>query len=105
MPCFFSSLSPVERFDKYPNELFEVAGVGMACVLMETKILWDVMLKYGTCFCPIKELGEDLAFCDRARNVGYHIYVDPHTVIGHIGHTVIYPEDHEKYMAEIGALC
>ena len=104
MPCFFRSLANIERFDKYPHELFEVAGVGMACVLMETRVLYDVMLKYGTCFCPTKELGEDLAFCDRARGIGYRIWVDPHVVIGHIGHVVIYPEDHAKYMAELEGL-
>ena len=102
MPCFFSSLNPVDRFDDYPSQLFEVAGVGMACVLMETKILFDVMIRFGTCFVPTKELGEDLAFCDKARQMGYRIYVDPQVIIGHIGHIVIYPEDHREYMAKIG---
>lgn len=101
VPCFFKSLAPVDRFEDYPSELFEVAGVGMACVLMETRILLDVMLKYGTCFCPTKELGEDLSFCNRATSVGHHLFVDPHVVIGHIGHVVIYPEDHKRYMAEL----
>lgn len=103
MPCFFKSLDPVDRFDDYPNQLFEVAGVGMACVLMEARVLYDVMVKFGTCFCPTKELGEDLAFCHKARQMGYKIYVDPSVVIGHVGHVVIYPEDHRDYMAKIGA--
>lgn len=103
MPCFFKSLDPVDRFDDYPNQLFEVAGVGMACVLMEARVLYDVMVKFGTCFCPTKELGEDLAFCHKARQMGYRIYVDPSVVIGHVGHVVIYPEDHRDYMAKIGA--
>lgn len=103
MPCFFKSLSPVDRFDDYPtSDIFEVAGCGMACVLMEARILFDVMLKYGTCFCPTKELGEDLAFCQKARSMGYHIYADPSVVIGHIGHTTIYPDDYREYMAKIG---
>lgn len=103
VPCFFRSLRPaVERFEDYPNELFEVAGCGMACVLIKTEILLDVMKHFGTCFCPEKDLGEDLAFCNRARYLNYHIFADPHVVIGHIGHVTIYPEDHREYMAKIG---
>lgn len=102
MPCVFKNLQAVERFDDYPNELFEVAGCGMACVLMKAEILYTVMLKHGTCFCPTRELGEDLAFCDKARSLGYKIFADPHVVIGHIGHITVYPDDHRRYMAEIG---
>lgn len=104
MPCFFKCLNPVDRFDEYPtNDIFEVAGCGMACVLMKASILYEVMLRFGTCFCPTPELGEDLAFCDRARQMGHKIYADPSVVIGHIGHVTIYPEDHREYMAKIGA--
>lgn len=101
VPCFFKSLHPVERFEDYPSTLFEVAGCGMACVLISTGILADVMLKYGSCFCPTPELGEDLAFCDKARYMNYRIYADPSIVIGHIGHVAIYPEHHRDYMARL----
>jgi hypothetical protein len=102
MPCFFKSLHPVDRYEEYPSGVFEIAGCGMACCLMTIDVLFDVQMKYGTCFCPGKELGEDLAFCDRARYLNHHIYADSSVVVGHIGHFTVYPETHREYMAKLG---
>ena len=49
----------------------------------------------------MKMYGEDLAFCKRAVDMGYKIYAEPTAVMGHVGHITIYPEDHEKWKAEI----
>lgn len=103
VPCIFKDLKTVEWFEEYPDTLFEIAGCGMACVFMSVRVLFDVMVRFGTCFVPTKDLGEDLAFCDRARQMGHRIYADPSVVIGHIGHVAIYPEDHREYMAKLGA--
>lgn len=64
---------------------------------MKTKILKDVRDKHGTCFFPTRELGEDLAFCKRATELGYSIYAEPTVRLGHIGHLAIYPEYREMY--------
>lgn len=85
----------------YPSDTFEIAGCGMACVLMETQILRDVFNSYLTCFTPLKSYGEDLAFCLRASGLGYKIYAEPSVRVGHIGQTIIYPEDHEKFLREL----
>lgn len=85
----------------YPSDTFEIAGCGMACVLMETQILQDVFNSYLTCFTPLKSYGEDLAFCLRASGLGYKIYAEPSVRVGHIGQTIIYPEDHEKFLREL----
>lgn len=99
--CVFKSLSTLERFEKYPQNAFQVAGCGFACVLIKTEILKDVQNTFKTCFLPTQTLGEDLAFCDRARYLNYKIYAEPSVRLGHIGHIAIYPEDHERYMATI----
>lgn len=91
----------LERFEEYPSEPFEVAGCGFAGVLIETSILRDVQTKNGTCFLPLKMYGEDLAFCLRAKELGHRIYAEPSAVMGHVGHITIYPEDHEKWKAEV----
>lgn len=91
----------LERFEEYPHGTFEIAGCGFAGVLIETEILRNVMTNYGTCFLPMKMYGEDLAFCKRAVDMGYKIYAEPTAVMGHVGHITIYPEDHEKWKAEI----
>ena len=91
----------LERFEEYPHGTFEIAGCGFAGVLIETEILRQVMVNHGTCFLPMKMYGEDLAFCKRAVDMGYKIYAEPTAVMGHVGHIIIYPEDHEKWKAEI----
>lgn len=94
-------INNLERFEEYPPEAFRVAGCGFAGVLIETSILRDVMLRDGTCFLPMRSYGEDLAFCMRAASLGHEIYAEPSAVMGHVGHITIYPEDHEKWKAEV----
>lgn len=86
-----------EEFDEIPDGLFEVAGCGFGCVLMPTYIAMDVQAKYGTMFNPIEGTGEDLAFCWRARELGYKIVCDPSIRLGHVGHHVITREFWENY--------
>lgn len=101
--CVFTDIqNDIKRWEgPYPTDTFRIAGCGMACVLMETQILKDVFNSYLTCFTPMRNYGEDLAFCLRAAGLGYKIYAEPSVRVGHIGQTIIYPEDHEKYLREL----
>ena len=91
--CLFSDLSAIQRIEEYPRDTFRVAGCGFACVLIKTDILKAVREKYNTCFLPLIDLGEDLAFCKRASDLGYSIWAEPAAKVGHIGQIVIYPDD------------
>lgn len=95
--CLFKSIRPVERFTEYPYQHFEIAACGFGCVLMETRILAEVKKKFGTCFLPIEDLGEDVAFCWRVSECGIKMYAEPSARLGHIGHITIYPEDAERW--------
>ena len=96
--CLFSEVYPqIRRFTEYPSDTFKVAGCGFGCVLMKTDILRAIWDRHGTCFFPTRELGEDLAFCQRATEGGYEIYAEPSVRLGHIGHIAIYPEYREQY--------
>lgn len=103
--CLFTAINDDGSFTRYegdyPNEPFEVAGCGFACVLISTEILRNVQFRYKTCFLPFPEWGEDLSFCRRAKSLGYKIWVEPMVQLGHIGHEVIYPEDHAKYLESL----
>lgn len=101
--CIFKSidLKHVERFEEYPREPFEIEGCGFGAVFMETDILKAVMLNFKTCFTPLPSLGEDIAFCFRARDLGYKLYAEPNVQLGHVGHIVIYPEDHERWKDQV----
>lgn len=97
--CIFTEIYPgVARWDgEYPRETFKIAGCGMACVLMSVEVLRGVWAHHGTAFFPSRELGEDLAFCKRAADLGFEIWAEPAVKVGHVGHLVIYPDYQEFY--------
>ncbi len=80
-----------------PDKVFEVGGCGFGCVLMKSDVLFDVQGKFGNCFAPINNTGEDLSFCWRARQCGYKILADPEITCGHVGHTIITKDFYESY--------
>lgn len=103
MSCLFKSYWPEVikwEYKDYPHNTFEVAACGFAAVLIETKILSDVILKFNTGFTPTEYFGEDVAFCDRARQLGHKVYAEPGVRLGHVGHITIYPEDSFSYELE-----
>ena len=88
-----------EEFDELPEEPFEVASCGFGCVLMRTEVFVAVFGKFGNMFAPIGNVGEDIAFCWRARQCGYKITADPSIVLGHVGQTIITPDFYRNYKA------
>lgn len=100
--CVFKNLTRLERYDyPYPRAAFQIEGCGFACVLIETAILSRVFNEYNTCFLPLPEFGEDLAFCKRWKDMGGEIWAEPSVQLGHVGHIVIYPSDAERLRGEI----
>lgn len=78
------------EYKKLPTEgLIEVGGCGFGCVLMSTEILMSVQGRFGTMFHPLPTMGEDLAFCWRARECGYKLMCDAGLVVGHVGTAVV----------------
>ena len=101
--CLFKCLDPIDRYsmDDYPCEPFKIAGSGMGLVLMETTAIQAVYDKFGTCFLPMADLGEDLAFCKRLGECGFEMWADPSVRIGHVGHITIWPEAEETWRGSI----
>ena len=92
-PCIYSKLEPggrVEKITEFGLNAFRVQGCGFACVLTSVDVIRDVQYKYGTCFNPTPDYGEDLAFCDRVRSVGREIWCEPTARCGHIAHVPIW---------------
>ena len=71
------------------KEPFEIEGAGMGCCMISKTVLLDVALNYQTWFDPIHNMGEDLAFCIRARELGHKIWCDPSISCGHVGQLVV----------------
>ena len=82
------------------EEPFEVEGCGMGCCIISTKVLADVMLNCHTWFDPVHNFGEDLAFCCRARDLGYKIWCDPSISCGHVGQLTVTEEVWRNTLAE-----
>ncbi len=97
--CLFTQIFPgVEKWkgNEYPAAPFRVAACGMAACLVAAEVLEAVRAKFGNCFQPMTDpitYGEDVAFCWRATQCGFEIWADPAVRVGHVGRTVIWPED------------
>ena len=72
-------------YDNYPEGIFEIAGCGFGCVMMNTNVIKEVAEKYGLPFSPILGFGEDLSFCCRASQAGFKMYCDSNIKLGHLG--------------------
>ena len=94
-PVAFDTFDIVDdkaQFTDYKGELtglHKVGGVGFGCVLVDAQVIFDCFSKYGTCFSPIGQVGEDLSFCWRAKQLGYDTYLDCDIKCGHVGHVVV----------------
>jgi len=93
--CVYTKLQPLTKVENYGAEPFRIDGCGMACTMISTEILREVMTKYGNCFDPERingtAFGEDLAFCVRAKSIGAEMWCEPTARLGHIAHISIWP--------------
>lgn len=109
-PVLYSKLDAnadqTAQFEDYKvlpeDRTFEVAGCGFGCVLMNTDVVLSVQAKYGEMFTPTPGMGEDLAFCWRARQCGYKIVCDQSVKLGHVGYEVITKRFYDAYNQEKG---
>lgn len=96
--CLFEVVEPkVRRWSgPYPREAFRVAGCGMACCMTSGHVLDVVRERFGRMFFPTENFGEDIAFCWRAWQCGFDIWVEPDAEVGHIGRRIIWPSEVTK---------
>lgn len=87
-------------FEEIPTDLFQVGGCGFGCVLTPLDVIIDVMGAHGTLFTPFPGVGEDLAFCIRARECGFSIYADPSFPLGHTGYITVTEGFYKAYKGQ-----
>jgi len=97
-----------------PTELSEVDGIGTGFLLIKTEVLRKLfekkrVKKDGFPFNFIQkpdgnDIGEDLAFCLRARKLGYKIWCDPSIPLNHIGESSINFNSYYEGMKELAKL-
>ena len=65
-----------------------VAAVGFGFCLIKTEVVKSMFKRYKSLFEPKWGVGEDIAFCLRARRCGYKIWLDRDVKLGHVGEKV-----------------
>ena len=100
-PCFYPRIEvkpdgevSVDIPQDWTKGLAEVEGVGMACCLIRREVLEKVEKPM---FWPMPILAEDLAFCKRAREAGFKIYVDTSLCCGHVGQMTVTEDTFREY--------
>ena len=96
-PCVYTDISDPANMIQVKNfgtEPFRVDGCGFAAVLTAVGLLAEVRDRFGTCFRPTEQYGEDLAFCDRVKQLGHEIWCEPTVRPGHIAHVPVYAGEH-----------
>ena len=93
-----------EVYMDYPKEqLFPVRAAGFGACMTSTEMLKDVWDTYGAPFNPTERgMGEDMAFCIRARHMGYKLWCDSRIKVKHIG-TAAFGEEQYLRMRENAA--
>ena len=89
------------EYSEIPDEPFEVAACGFGCVLIRAEIFVAVFGKFGNMFSPIGNIGEDIAFCWRARQCGYKILADPSIGLGHVGFNIFTKDFFKTYQLQL----
>ena len=90
-----------ELYADYPRDsLFEIEGCGFGAVMLSTELLKDVVGRFPYPFAPIPGcFGEDIAFCWRAKELGYKLWCDSRIKVGHVG---FYVFNETTYQAQGG---
>ena len=96
-PCVYTDISDpgkMKQVEHFGTEPFRVDGCGFATVLTSVDLLKAVWQKFDTCFRPTEKYGEDLAFCDRVKQIGGEIWCEPTVRPGHIALVPVYAGEH-----------
>ena len=96
-PCVYTSIEDpanMTKVEDFGTEPFRVDGCGFAMVLTSVSLLKAVMDRFDTCFMPTEQYGEDMAFCDRVKQIGGEIWCEPTVRPGHIAHVPVYAGEH-----------
>lgn len=92
-PCVYHWLEETYEMKAYQHDdwwehhdLVEVDGVGASCLLIAAEVLMKVPLPWFqfTTLPNGNQMGEDLSFCRKAREMGFKIVVDPGITFGHM---------------------
>lgn len=74
--------TPVLRWGR--GKPFKVDAVGMGCCLIKAEVFHDLEQPWFV-YDVKKNKGEDIYFCEKAKEAGYDVWVDPEVLPMHLG--------------------
>lgn len=74
--------------DKQVTGFASVRACGFGFCLIKTSVLKTMFKYYKSLFEPFKGVGEDVAFCIRARRIGFKTFIDRDVKLGHVGQQI-----------------
>lgn len=88
-PCIYRKDTPGAFWDWTFGEVFEIDACGMACCMIRTELFKQVSEPWFTWESghqngSYEEMGEDVGFCRKAKDVGAKIMADGMTICGHM---------------------
>lgn len=94
----YSKIITRRRFPKYRQPKLipdgqssgfgEIAACGLGFCLIKCSVIKTMFKYYKSLFEPKWGVGEDIAFCIRARRLGYKTFIDRDVKLGHIGEVI-----------------
>lgn len=75
-----------------PTELFQIAGSGFGCILVNVNVFRTITYPYFKYIDNIdfdNTISEDIFFSYRAKECGYNVWCDPNLEYGHISNTIL----------------
>lgn len=97
----------VKHITNYPKDIvLSVAGTGAACLLIHRGVLETMKEKYSDAaprewfsdqIWNGQDMGEDMTFCFRARDIGYPVKVHTGIRIGHVKPFIVDETEFERY--------
>lgn len=92
---------PINYKFKIPDKVFEVAWVGNGFKMVKRRVIEEIKKMIKVPNLPMIHKGEyiseDWAFDQRAKNLGFKVWIDPTTKLGHAGFHFYTKEDFDKY--------
>jgi GT2 family glycosyltransferase len=74
--------------DNETSGFASVAACGFGFTLIKVSVVKCMLKYFKSLFEPFKGVGEDIAFCIRARRCGFKTFVDRDVKLGHVGEVV-----------------
>lgn len=84
----------------YPKDrLVECDAVGFGAALIKAEVLKKMPKPWFMCS---EGTGEDILFCHNARRLGFRVFMDTLTKLGHLSHPVNVTEDYVTHVRKMG---